>query len=227
MRSTSTKTMTTMNCNDNHAGLATIRGKLRLAVNALGLLALLAAALPASAQTITFKYTCMKCNPTLQLAQMLGQLATDSNTIATVQSDVPGYTNPVPIGGGMLTVESSPATYFPYGCNFACDAEFGFPGGSAAIVGSVFGLPSGSTLLTASLNAEATQTAEPQYKNEFSGATIILYVDPTILANLGMAGLPNWGSGKADLLWPYHGLQDPPFDGYLTVTFTPARPVVR
>ena len=217
-----------MKRNQYHAGSATMPVDLRLAVSALCLLALLAAAaLPAGAQTVTFKYTCTNCQPTLQLgASMVGQLASDSNTIATVQSDVPGYTNPVPISGGLLSLQSSPATRVD--CSgFTCGAEFGFRGGSAAIVGSVFGLPSGSTLLTASLNAEATQTAEPQYKNEFSGATIILYVDPTILANLGMAGLPNWGSGKADLLWPYHGLQDPPFDGYLTVTFTPARPVVR
>src|SRR5271167_2428079 len=138
-----------MNRNAYHAGSAAMPVYLRLAVSALCLLGLLAAAAPpASAQTVTFKYTCTNCQPTLNLATNVGGLASDSNTIATVQSDVPGYTNPVPISGGQLTLESSPATYVE--CpGPSCGAEFGIRGGSANIVGSVFGLSSGSTLLTA------------------------------------------------------------------------------
>jgi len=211
-----------MNYNGYHAGSATMPVELRLAVSALCLLALLAAAAPpAGSQTVTFKYTCTDCQPTLDLATMVGQLASDSNTIASVQSDVQGYTNPVPISGGLLTLESSPATY-AYCYGNACDATFGFRGGSAAIVGSVFGLPSGSTLLTAFFGPGATETYLPETTTQFSGGTIVLYVDPTILANLGMTGLPNVGSGNVNLGWyldPDHNY----LDGYLTVTFTPAR----
>ena len=194
---------------------------LRLAVSALCLLALLAAAaLPAGAQTVTFKYTCTNCQPTLQLgASMVGQLASDSNTIATVQSDVPGYTNPVPISGGLLSLQSSPATRVD--CSgFTCGAEFGFRGGSAAIVGSVFGLSAGSTLLTAFFAPGASDYYSTQNVDEFVGGTIVLYADPTMMANLGMAGLPNVGSGQVNLQWNWDP-QNQYWDGYLTVTFTP------
>jgi len=208
-----------MNCSDYHAESAPILVDLRLAVSALCLLALLAAALPVGAQTVTFEYTCTNCEPTLQLATIVGGLASDSNTMATVKSDVPGYTNPVPISGGLLTLQSSPATFVD--CSGpSCGAEFGFRGGSAAIVGSVFGLSSGSTLLTAFFGPAAIDNYITRTVEYFTGDTIVLYVDPTVLANLGMAGLPNVGSGNVRLEWEW----DPnnfSWDGDLTVTFTP------
>ena len=209
-----------MNCNAYHAGSATMPPYLRFAVSVFCLLALLTVAvMPASAKTVTFKYTCTNCNPTLQLATIVGGLASDSNTIATVQSDVPGYTNPVPISGGLLTLESSPATKVD--CNGeSCGAEFDVRGGSASIIGSVFGLSSGSTLLTAYFGPGAIDNFITQTVEYFRGATTVLYVNPTVLANLGLAGSPNVGSGEVDLEWDW----DPNnfyWDGFLTVTFTP------
>jgi hypothetical protein len=209
-----------MNCNAYHAGSATTPVYLRLAVSALCLLALLAAAaLPASANTVTFKYTCTNCQPTLQLATFVGRLASDTNTIATVQSDVPGYTNPVPISGGLLALESSPATYVD--CpGPSCGAAFGIRGGSAAIVGSVFGLSPGSTLLTAYFGAGAGDNFITQTVEDFVGATTVLYVNPAILANLGLPSSTNVGSGKVELYWEWNP-NNFNWDGTITVTFTP------
>lgn len=209
-----------MNCNAYYARSASMPMCPRLAVSAFCLLALLTAGvLPASAKTVTFTYTCTNCQPTLQLATFVGGLASDSNTIATVQSDVPGYTSPVPISGGLLTLESSPATIVMCG-GASCGAEFQIRGGSASIIGSVFGLPSGSTLLTAYFGANAIDNFLEQEEESFDGTTTVLYVNPTILANLGLAGSPNVGSGQVDLQWDW----DPNnmwWNGTITVTFTP------
>jgi hypothetical protein len=70
-----------------------------------------------NAQTVTFTYklTCNTgapgCpNSNLRVATQVGHVASDSVAIATVKSDVPGYTQPVPISGGSLSWMSTPAT---------------------------------------------------------------------------------------------------------------------
>ena len=97
---------------------------------------------PSYAQTVTFSYSfscdtnkdpyCLQSN--LHVANGLGGTAGDSVTIATVNSDVPGYTQPIPISKGLLNFISSPATRVmcdppPSGCY----AIYDNPGGSAAI----------------------------------------------------------------------------------------------
>jgi len=210
-----------MKCKPYSGGPALGRINWKLTISALCLL--LVAALPASAHTVTFKYTCTNCKPTLQLATLVGQVASDSNMIATVQSDVPGYTNPVPISGGLLTVESSPATFVDCSMGDYCGAEFKVRGGSASVVGSVFGLSSGSTLLTAYFEAGAGDVYLIEAHEGFDGATIVLYVNPAILANLGLDGLPNVGIGQVQEDWEWN-LKNDDYDGTVTVTFTPAGP---
>src|SRR5271165_2362201 len=176
----------------------------------------------ACAQTVTFTYyyecidTCPPLN--LQLATGVGGVASDQVTIATVNSNVPGYTNPVPINGGSLSWISSPASIAFIDPNGNPAAEFSNPGGSASIVGSVFGLPNGSVLLTGSFEGGASDGGIdlPGYPY-YQGPIDISFINPAILANLGMAGLPNHGTGY---------LSDS-FNGYpveqftVSVTFTP------
>jgi uncharacterized repeat protein (TIGR03803 family) len=154
----------------------------------------------AYAQTITFTYyfvcefTCPPLN--LQLAGAAGELASDFVPIATVNSNVPGYTNPVPINGGSSSWISSPASIAFIDPNNNEDAAYSNPGGSASIVGSVFGLPNGSVLLTGSFEGGASSYGSglPDYPT-FKGPIDISFINPVILANLGMAGLPNHGTG--------------------------------
>lgn len=189
----------------------------------------LAALVPvtAHAQTITFTYnlscTVPPCpSSNMVVATQVGQVASDLVPIAAVNSDVTGYTNPVPVGGGSLNWTSSPATYAQ--CFLAlpppddCSAKYGNPGGSASIVGSVFGLPSGSTLLTASFQGGATSGFQTHFVlKQFSGWVNISYVNPVILANLGLAGLPNSGPG---FLSDYAFNDVGTGDAYFTVSVT-------
>ncbi len=189
----------------------------------------------ASAQTVTFTYklTCDVGSPgcpssNLGLATQVGEVASDTVAIATVNSDVPGYTTPVPINGGSLNWVSTPATgvrcyaSLPPGLSH-CQAGYANPGGNASIAGSVFGLPNGSSLLAASFFGGATSEADNnlgEFIGTFKGSIDISYINPAILANLGMAGLPNQGSGV---------LSDEFYEDYqaftnsftVSVTFTP------
>src|ERR1039458_4561970 len=163
----------------------------------------------AQAQTVTFTYnlTCVLgapgCpNSNLEVSDQVGGIASDVVGIATVNSDVPGFTAPVPISGGILTWVSTPATralcallsgsVLP---DYDCSTTYGNPGGSTSVTGAVFGLPSGSTLLKASFQGGATSEYIRPYTQWFEGAIDIPFINPTILANLGMAGLPNIGTG--------------------------------
>ena len=196
------------------------------------LLLILAAALCAStshAQTVTFTYS-LSCDTNkdfncpfsfLYVANGIGGKAGDYVTIATVNSDVPGYTNPVPINGGLLSFTSSPATRVmcdePPG---GCYAVYDNPGGSASIVGSVFGLPDGATLLTGSFQGGAGSHFNI-LGAEFGGPISISFINPVILDNLGLAGVPNCGTGY---LSDYFA--DPQFNNgievfQVSVTFTP------
>jgi uncharacterized repeat protein (TIGR03803 family) len=174
--------------------------------------------------TFTFDYSCSdNCPPeNLQIAYQVGQVASDVVPIATVNSDVPGYTQPVPITGGpyggSLSWISSPATYVWTDQNGGRDAAYDNPGGSASIVGSVFGLPSGSTLLTASCFGGAGSYSTPKFGYpSFNGAINISSINPVILDNLGMSGLPNHGSGF--LSDSFNGYPNKQFT--VSVTFTP------
>jgi uncharacterized repeat protein (TIGR03803 family) len=176
----------------------------------------------AYAQTVTFTLNiqCLdNCPPlNLHLAGAVGALASDFVPIATVNSNVPGYTNPVPINGGSLSWTSSPASITFYDPNDHLDANFSNPGGSASIVGSVFGLPNGSVLLTGSFQGGASDGGvdEPDYPY-FEGPIDISFINPAILANLGMAGLPNHGTGY--LSDSFNGYPEEQFT--VSVTFTP------
>jgi hypothetical protein len=196
---------------------------LKLTVTALSLLVLVAVVPQASAKTVTFQYVfkCEFCQASMQLTCMQGGISSDSITIATVQSDVPGYTNPVPITAGLLNWTSAPAT------SGNCDpaywgAEYGNPGGSASITGAVFGLPSGSTLLTASFQGGASSLIHEDIETYYKGATFVLYVNPAILANLGLVGYSTVGTGYLDDHWYTDGQGNDEF--YVTVTFTPVSP---
>jgi hypothetical protein len=89
-----------------------------------------------------------------------------------------------------------------------CEAAYANPGGTASIVGSVFGLPEGSTLFTASFFGGASSYSEvsPDTVLDLAGSVNISYVNPVLLANLGMAGLRNYGTGTLsdsfDSLYP-------------------------
>ena len=98
-------------------------------------------------------YTCPPHN--MYTANWVGDVASDLVPIATVNSEVPGHPQPVPIVGGSLSWTSTPATWMKC-MDGSCEARYSTPGGSASIIGSVFGLPPGSTLLTASFFGGAT-----------------------------------------------------------------------
>jgi uncharacterized repeat protein (TIGR03803 family) len=167
-------------------------------------------------------------NSNLRVAGQVGEIASDQVAIATVNSDVPGHTTPVPISGGSLSWVSTPATgvrcyaSLPPGLSH-CQAGYANPGGSASIVGSVFGLPNGSSLLAASFFGGATSAADNnlgEFIGGFTGSIDISYINPVILANLGMAGLPNQGSGVlSDQIYEDYQAMTNSFT--VSVTFTP------
>jgi uncharacterized repeat protein (TIGR03803 family) len=177
----------------------------------------------AYAQTIYFNYSytvqCQYDCPPLYLNVDAGG-ASDSVTIATVNSDVPGYTDPVPINGGLLKFQTLPSLDWLYG-QYESSGSY-IPGGSASITGSVFGLPDGATLLTASFqSASGYVSYYPEYPGRNAGGKIsIIYINPVLLDNLGLHGAPNCGTGSLSDSYSYdndthdwgHGVQ---------VTFTP------
>jgi len=179
-------------------------------------------------QTITFTYV-HDCPPSddcsfsnMYLACNVGGISGDLVKIAMLSSDVPGYTEPVPIGDGSLEWSSSPVTDSQDYGNL-CYATYGDPGGDAGITGSVFGLPSGSPLLTARFFGGASSeysNAHDVLAELFVGSIRVNAIDPTILANLGMAGLPNYGVGF--LSDNFRG--SPPHNYFysVSVTFTPS-----
>ena len=199
-------------------------------------LAILATALCCStayAQTIIFTYDA-NCNPgdpgcpySLVVATQVGQTAGDNITIASVNSDA--SSNSSPIRGGVFQFRSSPATQVQCqsakGDAYDCYAQYGSPGGSAAVTGSVFGLPSGSTLLSASFlggaYSEVGQDELGYVRVNFEGWINVSYLNPVLLANLGMDGLPNSGIG-----WVYDEFYHDGMTGHETrtveVTFTSA-----
>ena len=182
-------------------------------------------------QTITFTYD-LSCDPSkdkdchdgiMRLACYLGGTANDHVKIATVSSDVPGYSDPVPIDDGSLGWASSPATYTQSDSQ-SCGAQYGNPGGSAGIVGSVFGLPGGSPLLNATFFGGASSylfIGRISERTDFSGSIKVDAIDPTLLANLGMAGLPNYGVGELSDSFAGNGYYPPEFTYRVSVTFTP------
>ena len=188
----------------------------------------------AYAQTVTFTYrlTCNRGDPNcpnsnLGLATQVGQVAGDTVAIATVNSDVPGYTTPVPISGGSLSWMSTPATFAKCLASLPpdsqCEASYANPGGDGSIVGSVFGLPGGSTLLTNSFFGGADSQVDNnlgEFIGLFTGSIDISYINPVILANLGMAGLPNQGSGVLSDMF-YEDYQAFTNTFTVSVTFTP------
>jgi uncharacterized repeat protein (TIGR03803 family) len=172
--------------------------KTHLSIASVALLAFFCLSSAARAQTVTFTFNlqCVdNCPPVnLSVAVQQGQVASDLVSIASVNSDVAGYTNPVPINSGSLNWVSSPATYAQ--CDFGeCGATYGNPGGSASITGSVFGLPPGSTLFTASFLGGATSGYFSSGSMTFRGGVNISYINPVLLANLGLAGKPTSGYG--------------------------------
>jgi uncharacterized repeat protein (TIGR03803 family) len=176
----------------------------------------------AHAQTVTFTLDLQcqypNCPPdNLQIILGIGELASGLGPIATVNSDVPGYTQPVPINGGSLSWTSSPATIAWTDPNNNPAGGSTNPGGSASIVGSVFGLPNGSVLLTGSFESGAASGCNLLICAPwFQGPIDISYINPVILANLGMAGLPNHGTGVlSDSIDSYYG------EYSASVTFTP------
>ena len=181
------------------------------------------------AQTVTFSYS-VSCNlgqdpncprSGLHVADGPGGTAGDRATIATVNSDVPGFTNPVPITGGLLNFESTAATGAlcdpPPG---GCYARYDIPGGSVSVAGAVFGLPDGATLLTASFLGGSQSHFDALGDEYFYGPVSISFINPVILASLGLVGAPDCGTGS---------LYDSVYYDYLTnietintsVTFTP------
>jgi uncharacterized repeat protein (TIGR03803 family) len=181
-------------------------------------------------QTITFHYE-LNCDPSkdkdchfgsMSLACTPGGTANDRVKIATVSSDVPGYSDPVPVDDGSLGWESSPATY-SRSTSQECLATYGNPGGSAGIAGSVFGLPGGSPLLTATFFGGAGSdrfVGLVSGYDDFSGSIKVDAIDPTLLANLGMAGLPNYGVGELSDSFRYAEFPSELSYG-VSVTFTP------
>jgi uncharacterized repeat protein (TIGR03803 family) len=175
----------------------------------------------AYAQTVTFTLNLQcgeSCPPfNLQIISAIGETASDLVPIATVNSSVPGYTNPVPINGGSLSWASSPATIAWIDPNDHPAGGFTNPGGSGSIIGSVFGLPNGSVLLTGSFQSGAASGCiDLPCFPWFKGPIDISYINPVILANLGMAGLPNHGTGfLSDSNSWYYGYDS------VSVTFTP------
>ena len=183
---------------------------------------------PSYAQTVTFSYSfscdtnqdphCLKSD--LRVATGPGGIAGDTVTIATVNSDVPGYTQPVPINKGLLNFTSSPATRVmcdppPSGCY----AIYDDPGGSAAISGSVFGLPDGTPLLNAWFQGGA-QSQGGLFHTNFSGTISISFINPVLLNNLGLAGASNCGTGGLrDVV--YYDYQSGIASQTVSVTFTP------
>jgi uncharacterized repeat protein (TIGR03803 family) len=182
-------------------------------------------------QTITFTYE-LHCDPSkdkdcyfgsMSLACSPGGIGRDHVKIAVLSSDVPGYTDPVPVDDGSLGWESSPATYTRSDSQ-DCLATYGNPGGSAGLAGSVFGLPGGSPLLSATFFGGASSdhfVGLVSGLDDFSGSIKVAAIDPTLLANLGMAGLPNYGVGELSDSFRYGGPWPPEFSYGVSVTFTP------
>jgi uncharacterized repeat protein (TIGR03803 family) len=179
------------------------------------------------AQTVTFttSYSCYVNDPgcpqaNLSISHYTGVASSDLVTIATVNSNVPGYTQPVPINGGSLSWTSAPAS-MALCVGDGCTAVFQNPGGSASITGSVFGLPNGTVLLTGSFQGGGSGGVGPHgTAQSYSGGIDVSYINPAILANLGMPGLPNHGTGVLSDEWGIDvdsGLQT----FTVSVTFTP------
>ena len=150
-----------------------------------------------------------------------GGVASDSVSIATVNSDVNGYTQPVPINGGLLRFFSTPATRVmcepPPG---GCSAIYDNPGGAESITGSVFGLPSGAALLTGSFQGGAQSYFNLTGTVTFGGQINVSYINPVILANLGLAGASTCGTGSlSDAFYFDTGNGIETFS--VSVTFTP------
>jgi uncharacterized repeat protein (TIGR03803 family) len=116
---------------------------------------------------------------------------------------------------------SSPASIAFIDPDFDVDATYSNPGGSASIVGSVFGLPNGSVLLTGSFQGGGSSYVRTHgCVLSFTGGIDISYINPVILANLGMAGLPNHGTGVVSDDWSID--QCIGFTTFtVSVTFTP------
>jgi uncharacterized repeat protein (TIGR03803 family) len=172
----------------------------------LGILAVVLFPSPAYTQTITFTYQ-LSCDPSqdpdchfggFRMPCYVGGTGNDTVKIGAVSSNVPGHTDPVPVDSGLLQWESAPATYAK-GDQQGCAATFGSPGGWSNVTGSVFGLPGGSSLLNATFFGGAggqTFNGLTSFYSDFSGSIKVDAIDPTLLANLGMSGLPNYGIGE-------------------------------
>ena len=100
-------------------------------------------------------------------------------------------------------------------------ATYGNPGGRASITGSIFGLPEGSVLLTGSFQGGGSSYVRTHgCVRSFTGGIDISYINPVILANLGMAGLSNHGTGVLSDGWSID--QCIGFTTFtVSVTFTP------
>jgi len=145
------------------------------------------------AQTITFQYNCNCSNSNMGMASNLGERGGDVVPMGTVNSDVAGFTQPVPIDNGLLQWMSSPCTG-TYSDPPARDATYGIIGGKASITGAVFGLPQGSTLFTASFrNDGGAHLGFVSLRT--TGDLNVSYVNPALLQNLGLNGYPNHGQG--------------------------------
>jgi PEP-CTERM motif len=179
----------------------------------------------ARADTVTFSFSYI-CNsdlgscPTNLEIGGLGQPASDSldmGNMATVKSDVPGYTNPVPITTGYLNFTTAAATRIYFDPPHTYLTWYDLSGGSGFLNGSVLGV-TGTRLLT-------INPFLPVGQGYYDGASISSYDGPfkgvlnqDLLAVLGLPA--GSGSGYGTITdSEYFSGQFTYYD--MTITFTP------
>ena len=167
-----------------------------------------------SAQTVTFSFSgnCNPCN--LVVATQVGQVASDTATISGVRSS----TKNLLVNGGSLQWTGTPATQIIGFCP-PCTATYGDTGGTASITGTVNGVD-GNNLLIASFQGGATSTNNDPADFSYTGNVNIGFINPSLLTALGLADMPNYGTGK--LTDTVHIISGKSGTQSVTVTFTPA-----
>lgn len=157
----------------------------------------------ARADTVTFNYNYVcdsdlgSCPETLQVGGLhspaMASLNMGMGGLATVNSDVPGYTTPVQITAGNLNYTTANATRIYFDPPHTILTWYDLAGGSGALSGSVFAV--NGTLLTISAFL-------PVGEGYYDGATTTAYGGPfegvlnsALLTDLGLPAGSGYGHG--------------------------------
>jgi len=155
--------------------------------------------------TFSWNFTCVDpCGGSnLTLASYPGLHASDSVNVGTVSSTVPGF-GPFALngagsqGGGVLAFTSAGA--YQVLCNepTACSSWYPGqtpPGPYITINGGADGLPNNTTLLQGYFLWQGMGGFHPDGRADFQSPLYVTYMNPTLLADLGMPGAENYGMG--------------------------------